>query len=35
MTEINHTDRLIFVNIKHSYEAMVNKDVNNLLVELK
>lgn len=26
MAEINHTDKLIFVNIKKSYEAMINHD---------
>lgn len=27
MAKINHTDKLIFVNIKKSYEAMINQDM--------
>ena len=29
MTKIESTDKLIFVNIKNSYEAMINNDISN------
>ena len=29
MTKIENTDKLIFVNIKNSYEAMINNDISN------
>lgn len=29
MNEINNNDKLIFVNIKNSYEAMINNDKSN------